>query len=261
MAKLALSAAGSAPGWLRIGLGFGLVYLLALLLLVPANLVLGRLQPQLAGLGLPDGLPVAEGTLWHGRFPAAEALFGLRRLDWRFAPAALLQGRIGVDLVLGQQTVAGRAGLDTAGALHLDAVRVDGRVSELLSSINGIPLLSDARLNGLLSGFVWGAEGCLALERGQLLIDDWRGFAAERLNQLQGVQATLSCSDGGLQVAIAVGQQALQLTGGLSLAASGAYRLQLSAQPQTADLREMLLDLGFARQGGTLVLRRQGRLR
>ena len=45
MAKLALSAAGSAPGWLRIGLGFGLVYLLALLLLVPANLVLGRLQP------------------------------------------------------------------------------------------------------------------------------------------------------------------------------------------------------------------------
>lgn len=247
--------------WRRIGLGFVLIYLLALLLWVPANLVLGWLQPRLAAQGLRVELPVAEGSLWQGRFSVAESLFGLRQLGWQVAPAALLQGRLGVDLQLGDQVIVGRAGLGLDHSLSLDEVRINGRVSELLASLNGVPLLSDAKLQGVIEGLVWSREGCEALEQGQVLIDDWSGFAAQRLNLLGGVQIVFSCKEQQLLAQIGVGESRLQLQGELSLSPTQNYRLSLSAKPQSTELREMLLDLGFAHQGGSLVLRRNGRLR
>ncbi|WP_207062857.1 type II secretion system protein N [Motiliproteus sp. SC1-56] len=250
-----LSVTEREPSWRKLLLGFVLLYLLALVVLVPASLVFSWIEDRTA-----LSLPAAQGSLWHGQLAAGESFRGVQGLTWDFSPQALLRGRLGYELEVGQDVIQGQAGLGADGNLYLDQVRIDGRLGELIDNINGMPLMLDVQLNGLVNGFAWGSEGCEGLQEGRLLIDDWQGMLASRLNPLQGVQLALSCRERRLTGVFTAGRAEAGLSGQFSLTADGRYQLEVEAKPQTEALNALFLDLGFASRDGSLRLQRQGRL-
>lgn len=251
-----VKASGAAPSWSRLLTVAVVAYLLFLLVLLPATTLLGWVEQR-----GPVRFLGVEGTLWKGRLDRVVAPVELRGVEWRFSPAELLRGGLGFDLGLGGGVATGTVAVSPGGAVFARGVRIDGRLSQLLESIEGVPLLADPRLMGTLAELSWRPEGCGEITDTRLVLDDWRGMMGKRINLLEGVRLDVGCEEKTVVVAIEALSGDANLVGALRLAPSGGYDLQLTAKPTVAALRELFLDLGFQESQGLLRLQQRGRLR
>lgn len=229
-------------------------YLLFMLALAPLSLLL---QPW--AQTLKQQPTVLAGNLWRGQLIGGERFFGLRDLQWDAQPAALWRGRLQYQLAAGQQTAIASVGLSPWGTLHVAQLQLDGRLSDLVDSLNGVPLVTDVAIQGGLRHGAWAAGECQRLEAAEFKLKDWSGVMAGLLNELGELHAEFRCDEGVLTGQLR-GRSAHPLDGSLSLSAEGEYRLEINIQTATPALQQSLINAGFIRRQNRLTLSRQGRL-
>lgn len=238
--------------WQRALLIFLTIYLLLLIIWVPARFLQRHVLPTSAPLTLSE----ANGTLWRGGIERISHPFlTLKGLQWHWLPTALLQAQIGAAVDAGDEALAVSLGVGLDRALQLRDLRFDGPLSAWME----FPLPLSAQLQGGWADLQLDAEGCSSSSVGELRVSDWQGVSAALFNSLGTVTAALACQDGQLQAELSSDAADLALQGRLILAMDGSYRLSVQLRPAPAT-REDWLDLGFAARGGVLQLQRQGRL-
>lgn len=247
---------GEGPAWPRLLVVAVLAYLLFLLVLLPANILLGWVEQH-----SPVRFQGVEGTLWKGSLDRVVEPVELRGAQWEFSPMGLLKGRLEYHVDLGGGMATGTVAMAPGAEVFVREVQVDGRLSQLLESIMGAPLLVDPRLLGSLGELSWRPDGCGEVSGARLVLDDWQGVMGKRVNLLEGVRLDVGCEERTAVVAVESASEEAGLSGTLRLSATGGYELQLAARPTVEALRELFLDLGFQGSQGLLRLQQRGQLR
>lgn len=247
--------------YLRLGLGFLAAYLLLLLLWVPAGWVyqqlLPKLQPSLE-------LPVIErlsGTFWQGRADEIMLPLALRSLSWQWDPGALLSGSLGYQLSLSSAQDRAKVAVAWDRSFWVEELQLSGHLSSWVSAFQGQPLPLDVEISASLSDARVALQGCAALQRGQVSLQNWQGLMSESLNRLGRIDAQLSCVNDRLQVDFKGSEADVQLSGRWLLSPDLSYLLTIEAHPQAPDVKDSLGAVGFVERGAdTWLFRRQGRL-
>ena len=258
----------SRSGWLKWLVGAAALYLLFLLLTLPASQLTGRVsawladQPQAPALRLQG----VSGPWWRGSIEQLQ-LEGVRLgpLHWSWRPTALLGGRFGLELVLQGEGPRGAARLAVSpgGTLYVDDLNLELTAAQLLQRLPALPVPVQAggRLSLELARAVVGPDGLPRELEGRL---EWR---EARLDsplqlQLQHLVAELASQEATLVARLSDRGGDLDLGGEASLQpASGRYRLDLQLRARNnPELRDSLALLGRSDARGYHNVRRSGRL-
>lgn len=245
--------------WRYLAAGVG-AYLLILLVTIPANRASQLLEEKFAGLSLQG----VTGTIFSGQ--AARVVIqdlGLGPVSWSLRPWALFLGRLEYRIKVRDATLQGdgAVGLGLGGDLFVHdltaelqpdplvnhfapvAVKTTGQVSLLIDSLE----LSDGfprELAGLVS---WSDASILEpvdLSLGQV------EMVLSRVEE--GIVGNLSNTSG-----------ATAVSGDLSLAPAGQYRINLLLTPGAAtspDIMELLTSFGEPKPGGAYLITDSGQL-
>jgi general secretion pathway protein N len=204
--------------WTRIvGAGAGLlgVYLIALVALAPASFAWRVVEPHLE---LPVALEIGSlsGFLWNGR---AQALRVNGRqagaLAWRWQPAALVHGRLGLqidwhlggDRIVGQLRLGPSAGEATAVRGVLAASRVQGWFE--------LPLLLEGQLDLDIARIAWDEDTGIHSAAGAVF---WANAAAglPRPVPLGQYRGGLESMDGALRLRVESSPESMLAVQGLA---------------------------------------------
>ena len=248
---------------LKLGLLFVVAYLLLMLLWVPVHWTYPQIKsllPAGSASQFPD-IKRLEGTFWRGRAENISLPLELSSLSWKWDPGALLNVAMGYQLTLGLPQNQARVALAWDRSLAVKDLRLDGSLSDWVSSVQGQPLPLDVAISAQLMGARISEKGCLALQQGQVSLQNWQGLMSESLNRIGRIDATLVCVDGGLQVDFKGQSPELRLSGQWLLGPGLRFTFTAEAQPQGADVEDSLRGAGFVeRRSGVWQLARQGRL-
>lgn len=237
--------------WVVAGL---LVFVAALLVLLPASVALRPVEAHVPGLRFEE----VSGTVWRGR--AGRALIGAHdygRLQWRAHPLALLRGALAADIDWqgGDRHARGRVAYGF-GVLRAEAVRAEFPAS-LLQRVLDTPVLQP---HGRVEVHVARAE--FAGREPRLLEGDavWReaavsGAARAALGEIHAHFGLRP--DGSVGGTLDDGGGPLAVAGDFRLDAGG-YRAELLLDARNADAAEALQWVGQARPEGGRVLRLEG---
>ncbi|MFT6913731.1 MAG: hypothetical protein ACJAWL_000017 [Motiliproteus sp.] len=244
----------------RLGLGFVAVYLLLMLLWVPAGWIY---QQPLPSAQSQYSLPVIKrlsGTLWRGTAEGIMLPLALRSLSWQWDPQALLSASWGYQLTLDSAQDRARVAVSWDQARIRD-LQLSGRLSAWVSTFQGQPLPLDVEISASLTDAWIGPLGCTTLREGQVSLQKWQGLLSVSLNRLGKIDAGLSCVNGALQVDFKGSEETMRLSGRLLLNPDLSYRLTVEAHPQAPEIKDRLSAVGFVeRAAGAWLFRRQGRL-
>lgn len=248
--------------------GGAALYLLFLLLTLPAAQLSGRLtahlaeQPQAPALRLQG----VSGPWWHGRIEQLQVEgLTLGPLQWRWRPTALLRGRFGLDLALegGEPGGEARLAVSPGGALYIEALNLELAAAELLRILPALPVPVQAggRLALAVERAVLGPDGLPRELEGQL---EWREARLQSplALRLEHLVAELALEEAELVARLSDRGGDLDLGGTARLdPASGRYRLELQLRARdNPELRDSLALMGRPDARGYHNVNRSGRL-
>lgn len=248
--------------------GGAVLYLLFLLLTLPAAQLSGRLTAHLAAQPQAPALRLqgVSGLWWHGRVERLQVEgLTLGPLQWRWRPTALLRGRFGLDLVLEGGGPGGEARLAVSpgGALHIEALSLELPAAELLRILPALPVPVQAggRLALAVEQAVLGPDGLPRELEGQL---EWREARLQSplALRLEHLVAELALEEAELVARLSDRGGDLDLGGTARLdPANGRYRLDLQLRARdNPELRDSLALMGRTDARGYHNLNRAGRL-
>lgn len=251
--------------WLAAGAA---LYLLFLLLTLPATHITGRLSAWLAE---QPRAPIVQlqgvsGPWWHGRVEQLQ-LDGIRPgpLSWRWRPTALLAGRFGLNLDLQGEATHGETQLAVSpgGILYLKDLTLELSAAEAIRTLPALPVPVDAdgRLLLTLDRAVVAPDGLPRELAGQL---EWReaGLQSPLRVRLEHLVAELASEEAALVARLSDRGGDLDLSGEARLdPASGRYRLDLRLRARNnPELRDSLALMGRPDARGYHNVNRSGRL-
>ncbi|MFN3842102.1 MAG: type II secretion system protein N [Rehaibacterium terrae] len=238
--------------WVVAGL---LVFVAALLVLLPASVALRPVEAHVPGLRFEE----VSGTVWRGR--AGRALIGAHdygRLQWRAHPLALLRGALAADIDWqgGDRHARGRVAYGF-GVLRAEAVRAEFPAS-LLQRVLDTPVLQP---HGRVEVHVARAE--FAGREPRRLEGDavWREAAVSGAARaaLGDIHARFGLRpDGGVGGVLDDAGGPLALAGEFRADAAG-YRAELRLDARAPDVAEALYWVGEPLAQGGRMLRLEGR--
>ncbi|MDX9739852.1 MAG: type II secretion system protein N [Gammaproteobacteria bacterium] len=245
---------------LRYALFFLIVYLLALLVSLPAEQVYRAARQSGA---LPGELYGISGTSWRGH---AETLrideLSLQDVEWRLKPLPLIVGRaeLGVSLRIGEGSLNGVAGRTLGGSWYARDVDVDAALADL-SAAAGLDLGLQGRVAGTIER-ARAADGRVHALDGRL---DVTGAAiGEPLNMSFGsFTASMETRDDGIHAVLGDREGPLRAEGSAVLQPTGEWRARLRLAPRNpadSGTRDMLRMLGRPDADGYVELIRSGAL-
>ncbi|WP_158675312.1 type II secretion system protein N [Thiohalobacter thiocyanaticus] len=248
--------------------GGAALYLLFLLLTLPAVQLSGRLTAWLASQpGAPElRLQGVSGPWWRGRIERLQVEgFTLGPLQWRWRPTALLRGRFGLDLALegGEPGGGTRLAVSPGGSLYIDALSLELTAAELLRILPAlpVPVQASGRLALAVERAILGPDGLPRELEGQL---EWReaGLQSPLAARLEHLVAELSSEETELVARLSDRGGELDLGGEARLdPASGRYRLDLQLRARdNPELRDSLALMGRPDARGYHNVIRSGRL-
>lgn len=236
------------------------IYLLALLVTLPAKLFVGLLPAELQ-------VGAVSGSLWQGQLKRLQwQQVRLESLDFELNTLALLRGRISYELNsprAGDNLVRGNFWLSPFGygASSATVQLPASLVSPLLRL--PIPLAIDgvlrAEIKELASGSPWCDQLSATLYWQDAVV---RSRMLPEPLALGPYQAQLSCSEGGINASLS-DDGALGLSGQVQLGAEHSYKLTLRAEPTSALPATVRGGLDFIaeRDGNAYLLSSEGKLR
>ncbi|NRA83153.1 MAG: type II secretion system protein N [Gammaproteobacteria bacterium] len=181
--------------YLKYSISAIVIYLVFIVVLLPANFVLSQLElPKNIKLGM------AQGTLWQGRVNTVQ--YGdltINNVRWQLQASALLLGKIEIDLVVGQPKDSirgnGLLGYSFSG-VSVEGLTLSAPVAEL-TKLAPLPygLIATGKVRLTVSDFSQGQPWCQSLS-GKLKLtnsDISSGFGAITVVT---AQALLSCDNG-----------------------------------------------------------------
>jgi general secretion pathway protein N len=245
---------------LRYALFFLVVYLIALLVSLPAEQVY-RAARQTGSL--PVELYGISGTSWSGRAKTAVVdELSFQDVEWSLRPLPLIIGRaeLGVSLRIGQGSASGVAGRTLGGAWYARDVQIDAGLGDL-SAAAGLDLGLRGRLAGTIARVRVADDQVHALD-GQLEVTG--AGIGEPLNMdLGSFSANIETRDEGIHAALTDKEGPLRAQGSVVLQPAGEWRARIRLAPRNeadAGTRDMLRMLGRPDSEGYVEVIRSGML-
>jgi general secretion pathway protein N len=241
-----------------------LVYLLAVIALLPASYTYSRALPY-----LPKTLPLAlhdlDGSLWSGRANTlAWRSTPLGALQWKLSPWSLLGGQLALDVLLQDSDthITSHAVITRDGAITLHNVNARLPAAQLLLFNTGLPIAVDGTIAVDLDEARLPQQGAPVLH-GTIVWSRALLVAGQPL-KLGDLRLTLQAgNNGGTSGILADSGGPLEINGSVVLDANRTYRAEakLRARPDAdTSLRNSLQFLGRPDGRGYYALRYNGRL-
>ncbi|RUO26426.1 hypothetical protein CWE09_06885 [Aliidiomarina minuta] len=214
--------------WGIIGL-LVFIYLVALVVLLPARFVLQFVQPP-----AEVEWGAVSGSIWSGQIGTLRVQdITLREIDWRLSPLALVVGRAQVSLHIGDHPdniITGQGELRmSSSTLAVEALNLHGRVADL-ATLSPVPspfaLQGEFSLN--LTHYQWGQPLCSELN-GQVQVNNAALQIGRNWEELGDFNADLNCENGRI-IALLDDANRLGLTADAEIWAQGA-RAEFSINP------------------------------
>ncbi|MEJ2060693.1 MAG: type II secretion system protein N [Gammaproteobacteria bacterium] len=230
-------------------------YVLFLLITLPAALVMPKRLPggaQLQGVNGSIWTGQADGLVWRGQ--------NLGRVEWRFAPFALLRARLGVRFKLkGPELQASGEFLQPWFSKRPEFSGLDLDMDTALSGRLDLPLRIDGDLRAHFEYASWPADGAPNVTG----TAQWTDAVAKNpvALRLGAVQADFQPGNAGQGVKLTLQGGDLSGQGSANVDAKANYKLDMNLAAHTAEARELLGLMGHSDARDSLRIDRSGDLR
>ncbi|WP_022940002.1 type II secretion system protein N [Psychromonas hadalis] len=248
---------------LKISLAFITLYLISLVLTVPASMVT-RFIPENSGVQIGH----ISGTLWNGKFSQLDYRnqFQLQKLTWKFDWLALLTLKLKADVRFnnGRKVMSGVGSVAYGfSGLTLFDIEIDMKATELLSYIKlPIPITPSGKFSLVIENATQGVPYCGELD-GYLVWHEGKIQTPMGNINLATPSMDLNCAEGGLLASLKQHSEQLTTHAEISLKEGGNYQLKgtiIGGEKLDPSILQALSWLGPKTEAGETVLNFKGRL-